>query len=622
LDNDKNRGMRLLTILLVIALSACSAKEESRPNVVVIVSDDHRGDLLGCEGHPFIKTPKIDKFAGEGILFENGFCVAGVCSPSRATILTGKYDHKAAAPYIVWDNNSFASQSTFMKLLHAHGYYTGHIGKWHLGERTNHLQEGYDYWAGMQWLGKFFDPVMYINGEERKFEGFSDDIIASLAADFVRENAVREQPFCLYVGLKSPHMPFGYPDRLKEMYSDVQIPKPPTYDEDYTESGKEALVGNYIRFDTAPFGLKGWRSWQNYIRSYYRSATAIDDAVGTIVEAIDAAGITDNTIVLYTSDQGYNNGEHGLTEKHFAYEPVMNVPMVIRYPNGIARPGVRSEMVATIDIFPTLLDLCDVPVPGDVHGKSWGPLLEATSEKPVAFRDELMFAYNFQHPYGPYIPGQLAIRTEGYKLITYPDRTEIELYDLRVDPDEYRNQAYNPQYKNVLIDMKNRLDKLKAATEWQKRIRQNIESVRLLGPVPAADTAAVQERVFSDPSVQAVRVQGNTYEVIDLKGDKGIFPTGSIAADSSKYLMLVFEIVQDHKVDLFTEFNIRPFVPSTGYCNGSLFSAREEAKMGQCNPPLSEGANTVVFCLRWAKATDLELVLDTPGSWVYLKDQM
>jgi arylsulfatase A-like enzyme len=506
-----------------------------------------------------------------------------------------------------------------MKELHAHGYFTGHIGKWHLGENSNHKTEGYDYWAGMEWLGKFFDTEISINGEEKKFNGFSDDIISDLAADFINEHANNEKPFALYVGLKSPHMPFGFPERLRPKYKDASFPKPSTFNEDYEVSGKTALIGNYIRFDTAPFGIKGWKTWRNYIRSYYRSATAVDDAVGTIMDALEKEGIKENTIVIYTSDQGYNNGEHGLTEKHFGYEPVMNVPMVLSYPGLVKEPKKIQDMVATIDIRPTILELCNIPLTEKIDGKSWLPLLrEKDIKKP--FREELLFAYNYQHPYGPYIPGQLVVRTDRYKLITYPDRKEIELYDLQVDPEESVNYSDSIQYQEVLADMKVRLEKLKKESDWSKRERKSIESVDIIGPVDSVDVEQLVSSVFSNNAQKKFIINDKQYQFQTFKGDHGNFNTSAINSVNSGYLLMKFEVENNRQEDLYSAFSIRPFKPITGYCNGELFVERNIERMGEYNFPAKEGDNTVIFCVKWDTADDLELIIDVPGDWMRIKN--
>ena len=605
----------LLAVILIVLMMGCEQKEANRPNVVIIISDDHRGDLMGIKGHRYIETPNLDRLASQGVLFENAVCVSGVCSPSRATILTGKYDHNAAAPYISWDNNSFQQNNTFMKELHKNGYYTGHIGKWHLGERTNHLQEGYDHWAGMEWLGKFDDTEMVINGEKKQFEGFSDDIIASLASEFIKERSTNEQPFALYIGLKSPHMPFGYPKRLSTLYDSLEIPKPLSINEDYDLTGKTALKGNFIRFATAPFGIKGWKTWERYIKSYYRSTSAADAAVGQIMESIEKAGISDNTIILYTSDQGYNNGEHGLTEKHFAYEPVMNVPMIMKYPKVVEKSCVVDDMVATIDIFPTVLELCDIYIDEKVDGKSWVPLL-TEPKKDQPFREEILFAYNFQHPYGPYIPGQLALRTLDHKLITYTHNEEVELYDLKNDPEEMNNLALDGNHKDLLESMEGRLNQMIASTNWHLREREPIRSVEIFGPMDSLMANNFAKRM-SNTALENDLSKNESVQFRKLSDTNGSFDISDYSNPDSGFIVLKFDVVNDNMNDLYTGFSIKPFSSLTGYVNGELFVTRNRPRPGDYNPPMQNGLNKVVFSVKVEDHKNLKLELDKPGDWVY-----
>lgn len=607
---------KLIIITGLIFLSSLNtfAQRSARPNVVIVVSDDHRGDLLSCKGHPIIKTPHIDHLAQEGVLFQNAFCVFGVCSPSRATILTGRYAHNAAAPYIVWDNNSFNSQPTFIHELHKNGYYTAHIGKWHLGEGSN-PREGYDYWAGFDWLGKFFDTEVTINGITQKFEGFSDDILAKLASDFIDNNATKQQPFALYVGLKSPHMPFSHPQRMNSLYQSDFIPPPLSFEEDYSKSGKTGLIDNFLQFKTAPFGIKGWKTWDYYIKSYYRSTTAIDDAMGVIMNALERNNISGNTIVIYTSDQGYNNGEHGLTEKHFAYEPVMNIPMIIRYPDAIKKTGVKQDLVSTIDINPTLLDLCNIKSEVPKDGKSWKPIL--LDEKPEkTFREEVFFAYNGH--FEEKIPAQLAIRTIRYKLISYQYTGEHELYDLFNDPAETISRAKDIQYADVFEDLRVRLEKWKEQTNWNRRIRENIEKFEVLGSIDSSLSVKLIPLISQSPDAKSYTLEKKKYSFKSYENSSDI---SNIPGGEKKRIIIKLLISNDHQEDLFTGLFVKPFHPLTGYCNGVRFIEKNTSWAGaNYNPPLKTGKNIVLLSLDWSEPSELELSADRPGNWVSIND--
>jgi len=494
----------LSSFMLTAALflfSACSRtapiKPGKRPNVIFIMADDQRFDMLSTNGNPNVKTPHLDRLAAEGCNFINAFTVSGVCSPSRADFFSGKYAHQCGAPQIIWNNHTFRMNETpFPAVLHNEGYYSAHIGKWHLGEGQKQ-KEGYDYWAGFEWLGSFYNTTVHVNGKVEQHEGFSDDILAGMAADKIYEMATMSQPFCLFVGLKAPHLPFSFPERYKEYLDEVKIPEPASIDEDYDESGRAPIMKtNVIKVRTFQEGIPMFGSWENYVKAYYRSSQALDDAVGTILDAIDKAGITDETIVIYSSDQGYTLGEHGMTEKHYAYEQVMRIPMIIRYPDMI-RPGITPRgMALNIDVAPTVLDLCGVKPPAEMSGKSWRPLLANTGGNVPDWREDFLFEY---WDYRPILPSQLAVRTDQYKLITYQDFPEQELYDLEKDPEENHNVIRQPEYAEIKKDMQKRLKRLMDETGWSQRRFLPVNNCYALGPLSKEEADAVREKVFTEP---------------------------------------------------------------------------------------------------------------------------
>lgn len=601
-----------------------------RPNVVVICSDDHRADLMSCRGHPHIPTPHLDRLANEGAVFENAFATTGVCSPSRGGILTGKYAFQCGAPYIIWDNNTFrATQTPFPSHLHTAGYHAAHIGKWHLGQ-GDRAMPGYDHWAGFAWLGEYFNTRITINGEMQQFAGFSDDILSEMAAKHIAERSQHQQPFCLFVGLKAPHLDFQYPPRHEHAFDDQEIPKPASFDEDYAVSGRLPALKNTLDVKTFHGGIPKFGSWENYVKSYYRSALAIDDAVGRILDALDKCALARDTLVLYTSDQGYTLGEHGLTEKHFCHEEALRVPLLVRYPRHIKPGQRRREMVLNIDIAPTILDVCTAGVPDAMTGRSAWPLLK--NDKPVnEWRDEFLFE---TISFGDDIPGQVAVRTERYKLITYPwlSRPFVELYDLERDPRETRNVANEPAYTAARAALEKRLARLKRENGWALVEKISADTCWVLDVVPPNERNAVRGAVlrepFFDPRRNEVRVGERVYRWHrSAQTGSGIAGRHEFAAilekkdDHTAFVAIVLERLVDYDPFVLVTFN--PIVPMRGYVNGRLYNhspgAHQPPELLKSifNPPLLTRQN--VFVLEFPVQSSLQVHLHMPRGTVRLR---
>ena len=600
---------------IVLAASLLSAHGQAgqhvpiqQPNVVFILADDQRYDMLSCNGNQYVQTPHLDRLAREGCNFENAFAVSGVCSPSRANFLTGKYSHRCGAPQIIWKNNTFlANEIPFPARLHNEGYHASHIGKWHLGEGQK-PKPGYDYWAGFEWLGAYYNTTLYIDGKMRQFEGFSDDIMARLAADKISELAKTPQPFCMFVGLKAPHLPFSYPARYENYLDTVAIKQPANMDEDYDVSGRAPIMKtNVIRIRTFPGGIPRFGSWDHYVKSYYRSSQALDDAVGVILDAINAAGINGKTIVVYSSDQGYTLGEHGMTEKHYAYEQVVRIPMIIRYP-GVIRPGITpSEMVLNIDVAPTLLDLCGVVPPVDMDGRSWRPIFDAEGMEVTGWREDFLFEY---WDYRPVLPSQLAVRSEHHKLITYQDHPEKELYDLDKDPGENQNLVNDPAYSDILAGMEARLRRLIQETGWKQRRFQPVNNCYAIGPIPEKEASKVRDMVFSkefDPG-QRFEHAGKVlrWAKIGFESD-GSLNFGASIPDTSGCIMLVsIPVKRLSERDPHAILDMIPVRATKAYHNGEvIWEAEAGGSLGLSwyNFPLTETFQVI----------RLEMSCDGPG---------
>ncbi len=623
----KHRFFILSSLVALLLLMACGREQANhqliRPNIIFIMADDQRHDMLSVNGNPYVKTPNLDRLAAEGCNFTNAFTVSGVCSPSRAEFFTGKYGHQCGAPQIIWDNHTFRMNETpFPAVLHDEGYYSAHIGKWHLGEGQK-KKKGYDYWAGFEWLGSFFNSTLHVNGKEEQYEGFSDDILADLASERIREMSKLSQPFCLFVGLKSPHLPFSYPERYKEYLNDVQIPEPENIDEDFDESGRAPIMKtNVIMVRTFQGGIPHFGSWDNYVKSYYRSSQALDDAVGTILDAIDEAGITNETIVIYSSDQGYTLGEHGMTEKHYAYEQVMHIPMIIRYPEVIQSGIASSAMVLNIDVAPTVLDYCGVQAHPDMTGESWKPLLEAKGEKVSGWRNDFMFEY---WDYRPILPSQLAVRSEKYKLITYQDHPEQELYDLEKDPKENQNVISDPEYVEVATDMQKRLQRLIGETAWAQRRFQPVNNCYVIGPLTGEEAEVARTVVFNDPfnPDQEFDFRGESlaWKKIGFESDGSLNFGGAIPSVPGKVMLISIPVKRLSGRDPHAILDMRPVRKTSAWFQGEMIwecEAGNNLGLSYYNFPLPTENNVIqleMFCEGPAK---MKMTVNAPEGSVSL----
>jgi len=475
-----------LALALIVGLPVVLPAAD-RPNIVLIISDDHRADWMGHKGHPHMVTPNLDRLAAEGISFPNAFVTSGVCSPSRASILTGRYAHRASAPDIVWSNAPFLeNQVTLAENLQAAGYRTGYIGKLHLG-REEQPMRGFDFWASFPFVGNFHDQPLWINGKKTPFRGFTDDRIAELAAEKIREWSAETRPYFLIVGLKAPHIPFHYPERMKDRLADAVFDKPATWSEP-----KPGLLGNCLPATEFAPAIPSYGDFQNWVRSYSRLALTIDDSVGTIVKAVDETGVADRTMIIYTSDQGYSLGEFGLSEKHYAYEQVMRVPMIARYP-ALIEPGTdRPQMVLNLDIAPTILDVAGAKPLDGMDGESWTRLFRG--ENPEWRRD---FFFAFTNEWVEALPPMHALRTETHKLVVHESKPVRELYDLVADPLERHDLYDDPSSASVRASLEKRLDSLKTDLQFAPREVRLLEQAWIIGPVAVEDEPALREALLA-----------------------------------------------------------------------------------------------------------------------------
>lgn len=424
-----------------------------RPNIVFVLMDDLRFDALGIAGHPFVKTPNIDRIAHEGAMFVNHFTTTPLCSPSRASFLTGQYVHRHG----VIDNTNHNELShkliTSGKLLHDAGYDTAYMGKWHMGNDSS-PRPGWNRWISFRGQGQYDDPLLNIDGKEEKTPGYVTDIITENALAFIRK--ARQTPFLLYVAHKAVHGPFTPAARHKELFADQAIQRSPNAQD--TLEGKPMLqrkVGNL------PELKPGMGSPDELIRNQMRCLTAVDEGVGKMLAALEETRQLDRTVFIFTSDNGYLWGEHCLGDKRPAYEESIRIAMLARYPSMIKAGTKIDQLTLNIDVAPTFLEFAGLKPHSQMQGASLVPLLAGKHPK---WR-ESFFAEYFYEPNFPRVAAWQAVRNGHWKYIHYTDLEGMdELYDVREDKYEMKNRINDASAKAALQMMKAEFEKVKKAS--------------------------------------------------------------------------------------------------------------------------------------------------------------
>ena len=452
-----------LAVSLAVALMAggsSGAAAERPPNFLFIYTDDQRYDAVGVvqreQGDrgrfPWLQTPHMDRLAAEGMRFRNAFVTLPLCAPSRAAFLTGRYNHLNG---VANNRTPFPEDSvTYATLLHRAGYAAGYVGKWHMdGQRGK--RPGFDYSASFIGQGRYMDCSFEIDGEARPTQGWVDDVSTDFAIDFIKSH--REKPFVLVVGFKACHGPFTPPERAKNRFADAQARSVPNLSVRAVYRTAGAAGGEEARktqADTAP----------RLNLDYFRCISTADDNLGRLLAVLDEAGLTQDTMVVYTSDNGYYLGEHGLGDKRSAYEESLRIPLLVRYPKLIAKGAVSDELVLNIDVAPTFLELAGVPVPAEMQGRSWVPLLAG---KKTEWRQAFLAEY-FRERAFPATPTVVAVRTRDAKLIKYPGQQQwTELFDLARDPYETRNLVNDPGSKELLARMEAEFERQAVAVAYR-----------------------------------------------------------------------------------------------------------------------------------------------------------
>ena len=511
----QRESLYLLTGLVALAGTSCSqsAGEQAaqKPlNILYIMTDDHSFQTISAYDGRYMQTPNIDRIARDGVRFTNSFVANSISGPSRACMLTGKHSHKNG--FIDNAHTFDGSQQTFPKLLRQAGYETAMIGKWHLTSDPT----GFDYWNILIGQGDYYNPTFIDNGEKRQIEGYATNITTDLALDWLSNKRDKEKPFCLLLHHKAPHRTW-MPDTCDlRLYEDVTYPLPDNFYDDYagrTAAAEQEMsiikdmdivydlkmadkeneihsnpnlegAGRYIYNNMKPDQKAAWDAYydpiiadfkakkrtgkelaewkyQRYMHDYCRVIHSVDRNIGRVLDYLEEQGLMENTLIVYTSDQGFYMGEHGWFDKRFMYEESFRTPLLMRLPGG--KRGDIPQLVQNIDYAPTFLELAGVSVPADIQGESLLPLLKG--EEPQDWRDALYYHY-YEYPAEHAVKKHYGVRDDRYKLIHfYDDIDQWELYDLQTDPKEMHNLYGQKDYEAVTQRMMTKLKELRLQYE-------------------------------------------------------------------------------------------------------------------------------------------------------------
>ena len=497
-----------LLALLVIAMLvvSCSSKQDKgakeRPNILYIMSDDHAYQAISAYGYGLNKTPNIDRLAEEGAIFYRSCVTNSICAPSRAVLLTGKHSFVNGKVDNVqpfnWD------QDNFPKLLQANGYQTAMIGKIHLDGQP----QGFDFSMVLPGQGQYYNPDFLVDGERIRIEGYCTEIITETALDWLTNKRDKTKPFCMLYHQKAPHRNWKPAPKYLTLYDDITFEPPANYFDDYENRGRaakeqEMQVDGHARWghdfkmivdpngDSTGFErelnrfneqqkadwlaaytpkneamkaamlegeeLAKWK-YNRYIKDYLRCIKSVDDGVGEVLDWLEENGLAENTIVIYTSDQGFYLGEHGWFDKRFMYKESFRTPLLMRYPEEI-EPGTKiDKLVQNLDLAPTFLDYAGLEIPEEMQGVSFRDLVSGKSDE---FRDAVYYTY-YEYPSVHMVKRHYGVANERYKLMHfYYDIDEWELYDLETDPDEMNSVYGKPEYAEVQKEMHAKLEELR-----------------------------------------------------------------------------------------------------------------------------------------------------------------
>jgi arylsulfatase A-like enzyme len=494
----------LKTILLLAAglnlATPTFSQVKKRPNIVFIFSDDHAFQAISAYQGPLAKlapTPNIDRIGNEGMRFDKCYVTNSLCTPSRASVLTGTHSHINGVKIL--SDRLDTSKATFPVILKSLGYQTALIGKWHLKSQP----QGFNYWEILNNQGQYYNPDFITSAGSKRTEGYATDIITDKALNWLQSGRDKAEPFLLMIQHKAPHRPFEKgPDHLRT-YENVNFPEPPTLFDDYAGRGtpaktQEMMLGKNLRLgsdlkittkesgyqtnkrmtepqrqawnqvydsvstDFQSRNLSGkellkWK-YQRYMKDYLATVRSVDDNVGRVLDYLDKNGLTENTLVIYCSDQGFYLGEHGWFDKRFMYEESFRTPLLMRWPATIKKGTVNTDLVSNLDFAQTFIELAGGKSPGVMQGLSLVPVMK--SHTPKDWRSSLYYHY-YDFPAEHKVQRHEGVANKNYKLIHFYDINEWELYDLSKDPQELKDQYANPAYAATVKTMKAELLKLK-----------------------------------------------------------------------------------------------------------------------------------------------------------------
>ena len=511
-----SRGLYVFTLLMLCGLTtAALGAEADRPNILFIFSDDHAPQAIGAYGSKINNTPHLDRIANEGAIYRNSFCANSICGPSRACILTGKHSHVNG---FLRNGNKFdGTQTTFPKLMQDAGYQTTVIGKWHLS--TDPM--GFDHWEVLPGQGSYYNPhFIQMDRSRKQYEGYCTDIITDMALNWLKQDRAPDKPFMMMCQHKAPHRNWAPPPRHFSLFRNEDVPEPATLFDDY--EGRSKLLkqnemsikdhffwahdmkfhgdvlfpkyfagstilknGEYARMtdeqkavwdaqyepenqdfirrmqngELSDSQVISWK-YQRYIKDYLRCIQAVDDGVGRLLSYLDETGLAKNTIVIYSSDQGFYLGEHGWYDKRWMFEESLKMPFLVRWP-GVIEPGTDAPaLIQNIDYGPTFLDIAGADVPDEMQGRSMVEVLRNGGEPTASWRDAIYYAY-YENASVHNVPLHDGVRNDRYKLMFFPRTREWNLFDLREDPHELTSVHDDPQYAGVLEGMQKRYSDLR-----------------------------------------------------------------------------------------------------------------------------------------------------------------
>ena len=541
----RSKILQLLAIVALLLPTTLRAAPSSRPNIVFIFSDDHAYQAISAYGYGLNKTPNIDSLASQGMRFNRCLTTYSLCGPARACVLTGKYSHLNGF-YNNYNSRFDGSQVTMPKLLQAAGYQTAIIGKWHLESDPT----GFDFWEILPGQGQYYNPPMFLNGKRVVKSGYVTDIITDDTLDWLKNKRDPNKPFLLMCQHKAPHREWEPALKNLAMYDGVKFKEPDTLFDDYSGRGKaeheqDMMIAKTmnnrdlklvppptlnaeqrkpwdayynprnVAFESQHLSGKDLVRWkyQRYMHDYMATIASVDESVGKILEYLKQAGLDQNTIVVYSSDQGFYLGEHGWFDKRWIFTQSLRTPLIVRWPGHTPAGSVNNEMVSNLDFAETFLDAAGVPIPKEMQGRSMVPVLEGHT--PADWRKEFYYHY-YEHPAVHNVAKHYGIVTDRYKLVHFyePEFNYWELFDLQKDPEEMTSVYDRPEYAQVQKDLHDRLDRLR--TELKVPAQDAPESIikpagqgRAARPVNALHAWVLDYRFDHDEGDKVIDASGH-----------------------------------------------------------------------------------------------------------------